>query len=207
MKFESFAISAAAAGLLVATSGNATTIPTKIVNFTASKPIKTLQTKATSWRDPAFGDMGWTHNSAWGKFKAKEGQTVTITAESSEPKLHPGISVWFRGADDTAPDKYVADHFYPQNANQVVFGAKDEITGEAVGNIVMKIAAFAYDKDDNVDVPLRGKKDGVSGRLKLVFKAKQTGNYLFVLGGFNPGIGVDPDALTDVTTEVTVTDP
>lgn len=203
------AMSFVIAGLFVAGTAHATTSPSKIVRFTAAKPTSVLQTKSTSWRDPAFGDMGWTHNSSWGRFTATKGQTVTISAVSSNPKIHPGLSVWSRGKADTAPNQYVADHFYAQNANQFVLGAKDEETGEVVGNIVMKIAAYGYDQDGNkATVPtLNGQKDGVPGQLDLAFIVKQTGTYMFVLGGFNPNKGVDPAALNDVETTVSITGP
>lgn len=197
-----------AAGLLLPALAAAATSPTSIAEYNEKSPIQTLKTKATSWRDPAFGDMGWTHNSAWGKFQAKKGQTVTITAISSEAGLHPGITVWFRGKLDTAPDNYVADHFYAQNANQFVLGASDEKTGLTVGNIVMKVAKYGYDQDGNTQQAegLNGVKDGIPGQVELSFKAPQTGNYVFVLGGFNPDAGIDSATLFDVETEVVVSE-
>jgi hypothetical protein len=205
--FTTVAITAAA-GVFVASAAHAATIPAKIVRFTPAKPIKTLQVRATSWRDPAFGDMGWTHNSAWGRFTAQAGEIITITANSGNPEVHPGISVWYRGKDDTAPNTYVADHFYPQNVDQVVFGARDETTNEDIGDIVMTIVAYGYDQDGNTEeVPLHGKTDGIPGRLRLTFRAKETGVYLFVLGGFNPGASIDPTVLNDVKTKVRATAP
>lgn len=197
-----------AAGLLAPVWAAAATIPTSIAEYSEKSPIQTLKTKATSWRDPAFGDMGWTHNSAWGTFQAQKGQTVTITAIAGEAGLHPGITVWFRGKRDTAPDNYVADHFYAQNANQFVLGASDEKTGSTIGNIVMKAVKYGYDQDGNKQqvADLNGAKDGVPGQLELSFTAPQTGNYLFVLGGFNPDAGIDTATPFGVDTEVQIAD-
>lgn len=202
-------LSLVAVGLLVAAHANAATSPAHIAQFSADHPTETLTTKSTSWRDPAFGEMGWTHSSDWGQFRVRKGQTVTITAESTNPNLHPGISVWFRPAkEDTAPNKYVAGHFYPQNANLFVLGAQDESTGEVVGNIVMKIVKYGYDQDGNTgQYNSKGVTDGVPGHLELTFQAKRTGTYQFVLGGFNPGPEPIDDAAgkTAVNTTVTVT--
>jgi hypothetical protein len=204
------AIALATGGMFAASSANAVTKPSTIAAFTAEQPTQTLTTKVTSWRDPAFGDMGWTHSSGWGSFQAKKGQTVTIKAVAPNADLHPGITVWYRGPKDTAPDNYVADHFYPQNANLFVMGAKDESTGEAVGNIIMTVVKYGYDRDGNKkNVPgLGGKKDGVAGELELKFKVTKGGTYLFVLGGFNPGPGLVGSAeRLGVETTVTVTSP
>jgi hypothetical protein len=205
------AISLLVTGLLFASTANAITQPMSVGDFTAT-PSQTLQTKATSWRDPAFGDMGWTHNSAWGKVQATAGQVITIKAVSANSNIHPGITVWYRGAADTIDDSYVADHFYPQNANLYVKGAKDETTGAALGDLVMKVVKFGFDKDRNKGVmdgiPGAGKRDKVAGQLVLTFTAKQTGTYMFVLGGFNPGPKtVDSTIKYDVVTDVTVVTP
>jgi hypothetical protein len=91
--------------------------------------------------------MGWTHNSDWGMFSATAGQSKTIQLVSTVAGFHPAVTVWSRGVDDTAPDNYVVDHFYPQNANFVEFGAKDETTSVSIKNISMQIAAHGYDAD------------------------------------------------------------
>jgi hypothetical protein len=198
--------------LLFPSAASAITTPSAVGDFNA-EPSQTLQTKARSWSDPAFGDMGWTHNSGWGKFEATAGQIISIRAVASNRNIHPGITVWYRGDVDTIDDNYVADHFYPQNANLFVMGAKDETTGATLGNLVMKIAAYGFDKDKNTGIieglpPAAGKKDKVSGQLILNFKAKKTGTYIFVLGGFNPGPRTVDTALKyDVLTDVTITDP
>jgi hypothetical protein len=202
------AMTLAVTGLFGVSVAHAVTAPMFIGDFntTRSQP---LTTKSTSWRDSAFGDMGWTHNSGWGKFWAKAGQVVTIKAVSSNPNVHPGISVWYRGADDTAPDNYVADHFYPQNANQYVKGAKDETTQAVLGDIAMKIVEFGFDKDLNkLSFLGKGITDTVSGQLVLKFTAKTTGNYMFVVGGFSlPHASVDPALKYTVQTTVTRTTP
>lgn len=209
MKFMIRTIPAILAGLFVTSIANATTAPMSVGDFNAT-PSQALQTKITSWRDPAFGDMGWTHSSAWGKFTATAGQEVTITAVSSNVKLHPAISVWYRGTDDTAADNYVADHFYAQNANQYVKGATDETTGAALGDIAMKIVKYGFDKDLN---PLTtffggGIKDTVSGTLVLKFKVKTTGSYMFVLGGFSKAVAtLDSSLKYPVQTTVSITTP
>jgi hypothetical protein len=150
--------------------------------------------------------MGWTHFSKWGKFEAKKGQHITIKAVSANPDLHPGITVWSRSAEDTAPDNYVTDHFYVQNAPQYVLGAKDESTGAELGDIIMRVADYGYDLDNNVRIRgLDGVKDGVPGQLILNFRARKTATYVFVVGGVNPEPGAaDPKALYDVVTEVMV---
>ncbi len=212
MKLAVRFISVGFLGLVFASAASAVTSPMMVGDFMA-EPSQTLQTKAKSWSDPAFGDMGWTHNSGWGKFEATAGQLITIKAVSSNRNIHPGITVWYRGDADTIDDNYVADHFYPQNSNLFVMGAKDETTGETLGNLVMKIIAFGYDKDKNTGsiegLPASaGKKDKVPGQLILNFKAKKTGTYMFVLGGFNPGPKtVDTAIKYDVVTDVTITDP
>lgn len=197
------------AGLLAAGSAGAATKPAHIAKFDAVTPSNVLSAKASSWRDPAFGDMGWTHSSDWGKFVATVGQTVTITLTTTAAGVHPGITVWHRGRDDTAPNNYVVDHFYPQNANTVEYGAVDESTGQALGNIVMRVAAFGYDLDGNSKVVsnMHGIKDNVPGKLVLKFKVKRGGAHMFVVGGFNPDTGVDTTPKYDIDTTVSVTGP
>jgi hypothetical protein len=187
---------------------NAATIPSYIGNFN-KKPNQVLKTKSRSWSDPAFGEQGWTHNSGWGRIWAKAGQVVTIRAVSANQNLHPAISVWFRGADDTAPDKYVTDHFYSADASQMELGAKDETTNALVGNIIMKLVKFGFDKDQN-SLVFKGKgiKDGVSGRLVFRFTAAKTGAYMFALGGFSPDhSSLDSALMYDVQTSVRIVTP
>jgi hypothetical protein len=192
------------AGLLGLSTANAATSIDTIGDFNVARSLP-LKTKSTSWNDPAFGNMGWTHNSGWGKVWAKAGQIVTIKAVASNPNLHPAISVWYRGIKDTAPDKYVHDHFYVQNANQFELGATDEANGALLGNIVMNIVRFGFDKDLNKLTFLgSGIKDGVSGQLILKFTAKTTGTYMFVVGGFTaPHASVDSALSYTVQTTVT----
>jgi len=207
--FNTFTAAAALVGasLSFAPVANAVTFPNPIADFTAT-PSQVLQVRPKSWMDPAFGDMGWTHHSAWGSFHAEAGQKVTIKAVAANDALHPGVSVWYRGAKDTAPDKYVLDHFYGQDASQYKRGAVDETTQQPIGDIVMKIVAFGYDLDGQArqGEGLRGKRDGVRGQLELSFTAKNAGEYMFVLGGVNPGkmltdFSVKYDVQTDVTVE------
>lgn len=96
----------AAALSLAAISATAATIPGKgkgtIPMFTAVQTTAVFAAKSQSWSNPAFGDMGWTHHSGWGFFTANKGQTVTITANSEVKGIHPGSTVWYRGATDLA---------------------------------------------------------------------------------------------------------
>lgn len=195
-------------GLFVASAANATTSPMFMGDFTAT-PSQVLKSRMTSWNDPLFGEMGWTHHSGWGKFTAKAGQVVTIKAVStSTTRFKPAVTVWYRGADDTAPDSYVADHFYVQNANMYVKGAKDEMTGASIGDISMKAVAFGFDKDSNKRDFMGAKLDGVPGKLELTFMARKTGTYTFVMGGFSPAHStLDSATLYPVQTTVTVKTP
>lgn len=182
-----------AAALLVTSISQAATIPASIAKFNAKVTDDVFSTKSKSWRDPAFGDMGWTHSSDWGTIYAAKGQTVTIRAVAADVGIHPGITVWYRGKDDTATDNYVVDHFYPQNANFTKFGATDETSGSTLGNIIMRHAAHGYDVDDNTARvrSMNPIKDDVPGQLELRFKAPSSGRYIFVVGGFNPDAGID----------------
>ncbi|SJM90192.1 copper(I)-binding protein CorA [Crenothrix polyspora] len=158
----------------------AATKPTKIAEFTPSTPKNILNIKRASWRDPLFGNTGWTHNSDWGKFSTTKNKIVKITLVTKVPGLHPGITVWQRGAKDTAPDSYVPDHFYQQNASIFEMGAKDE-ANKNIGNIFMTLVAQGYDNDGHTDgylddngkktriapTDVKGIKDSVSGRLVL----------------------------------------
>lgn len=176
------------AGSLAFSQANAITSPSTVATFADAAP-QTLTIHPSGWSDPAFGDMGWTHRSAWGTFTAEKGQMVVIKAASNNPDIHPGMSVWYRGAADTIADNYVYDHFYAQMANQFKSKAKDETTGVELGNLVMKNVAYGYDLDGkSKKIPaLHGIKNGTVGELSLKFKAPHTGTYMFVLGGINPG--------------------
>ncbi len=198
---------------------NAATKPVRIVKFTPSAPKSILKVKRASWRDPLFGNMGWTHSSDWGKFSTTKGKVIKIKLVTQVPGLHPGITVWHRGADDTAPDNYVVDHFYPQNANFFEAGAKDEANGKNIGTISMRIIAHGYDNDghtngygvdDNGNTILKppagtkGIKDNVPGQMVLTFKAPKSGNYQFVVGGFNPIKAFDGKNKHEITATVSV---
>lgn len=196
--------------LLATSASYAATQPGSVTAFTDTLTYDVFTVSSKGWRDPAFGDMGWTHKSDWGSFTAKKGQTVTITLISETAGIHPGISIWFRGKDDTAPNSYVVDHFYPQQANFTKFGATDESTGASIGDIVMRIQKFGYDLDGNTQhvKGINGKKDGVPGQLQMTFTANRTGSYMFVVGGFNPDATVDPTIKSfNIDTTVTVTTP
>ncbi|MFI3158073.1 MAG: copper(I)-binding protein CorA [Methylococcaceae bacterium] len=198
-----------AAGLLAVSASQAATIPGSITEFTGTVTDDVFSVKSKGWRDPAFGDMGWTHSSDWGTIHAKKGQTVTINSVAADAGIHPGITVWYRGKDDTAQDNYVVDHFYPQNANFTKFGATDETSGAALGNIIMRYVTHGYDADGNTLKVKRMNpvKDDVSGQFELSFKAPYAGNYIFVVGGFNPDAGVDTSLKYNINVTATVTGP
>jgi hypothetical protein len=201
-KYVIKALVVAIAGLAVS-AANAATKPTRVVNFTMGAS-STFTAKPPSWRDPAFGSQGWTHNSDWGKFTATAGKAVTITL-TSVAGFHPGITVWYRGADDTASDDYVPDHFYTQNGNFVEFGAKDETTSKAIGNISMQNVAYNYDQDGHTLKPWstsKGLTDSVNGKVVLKFTASKAGTYMFVVGGINPASTLKAANRYNVTVQV-----
>lgn len=208
-KTSAYAISLAMAGLLAASAAQAATKPASIFKFNANHTHATLVAKSKGWRDPAFGDMGWTHSSAWGNVIAKKGQLVTINIKAVDAGIHPGATVWYRGVDDTAPDNYVVDHFYPQNANFVKYGATDETTGAAIGDIVMRHVTRGFDKDGNSSAvtSMKPLTDGIPGQMTLSFTAPKTGVFIFVVGGFNPDATVNTTLKYNFTTDVTVTTP
>ncbi len=214
-----------AVGLMAVSVGHAATIPGKgkgtMPLFTTVQTTAVFTAKSQSWSNPAFGDMGWTHHSGWGFVTANQGQTVTITATSEVKGVHPGSTVWYRGAEDaakgtfkadgtmaTAPYDYVLDHFYIQNGNMSKIGAMTEDEPAAkIGNLVMKYVIHGYDVDSNTvnDADLKPKKDGVPGKLTLSFKAAKTGTYMFVVGGFNPDANItDYAALNNIKVSVKV---
>jgi hypothetical protein len=167
----------------------------------------TFSVRAKGWSDPAFGDMGWTHSCKWGHVQAQKGQHVRIVMRSHDRGVHTAGSVWLRTLADTAPDDYVVDTFFPQNANLVKYGITDNDTGANLGDVVMKNVAYGYDYDANsvLDRTLHPKSDNVNGKLVLNFTAPETGNYMFVVGGFNPDPNIDTTVDHDVDVTVTVT--
>ncbi len=196
MKIKKILMALAAVGVMTVSTAQAATTPSKITAFDNVLTSDVFSVTATGWSDPAFGDMGWTHKSGWGSFTAKKGQNVTVTLVATDKGIHPGTTIWYRGANDTAPDSYVVDHFYPQNANFAKMKAVTEDTGEALGNIIMKYVAHGYDLDKNTvnDALLKGKKDTVAGKFTVTFKAPYDGAYMFVVGGFNPDANITGDA-------------
>lgn len=203
-------------------TADAATKPSRIFTFSGKAPKITttvFKIRRASWRDPLFGNQGWTHSSDWGRFHAVKGKVVKITLITKVVGLHPGVTVWYRGSNDTAPDNYIVDHFYPQNQDFSEIGAKDETTGKTIGNIAMKVITHAFDNDGHTQgygtndqgntilkppVGLRGIKDGKSGQLILRFIAPKTGNYQFVVGGYNPIKAFDGKDKHKVTTIVNI---
>jgi hypothetical protein len=196
----------AIASLMVASTSYAASKPSSVTAFTPESDSAVFSVRAKGWADPAFGTMGWTHSCKWGSFHAEKGQLVKIVMKAEEKGLHPGATVWYRGEADTAPDVYVVDTFYPQNANLVKYGITDNDTGANLGDVVMINAAYGYDLDANSvkDATLRGKKDGVNGKLVLTFRATERGEYMFTVGGFNPDPNIDSTVGHNVSVQVTV---
>ena len=132
---------------------------------------------------------GWTHNSMWGYFSGKAGDTITITAkaigdplEASAPASHhPGFTIYRytdgRALTETEKDPkssgpIVPDHFYPQYLDW-----QD-------GTNNFKNVGFAF--DDNADgwsnnyAPgADGKQDGV---VTASFILDETTDYLIAVG-------------------------
>lgn len=201
-------VSIIAACVLLASNAEAATKPSVITTY-ANRSSATVDVKSKGWSDPAFGSAGWTHFSSWGQFSAKKGQRVEILMEAADVNVHPGVTVWFRGANDTAPDNYVPDHFYQQTSDFIALRAKDETTSEALGNIVMKYVANGFDADENpfdaaglIGEDAKGLKDGIPGTLKLSFRVRKTGKYQFVTGGVNPS---PVDIISNFNTNIPVT--
>ncbi len=188
MKTISYLLSAAAISLMSISASHATTQASSVFNFTPSANTDNFSVRASGWSDPKFGDLGWVHSSDWGTFHANKGQMVTITMVSAEAGFHPGSSVYFRGANDTAEDIYIPDVALTQTATMAKWGAANDDTGEPLGDIVMQYITHGYDGDKTAGASPTFKKinDGVSGKLVLKFKAPYTGLYEFVTGGYKP---------------------
>jgi len=203
----------ATAGMFAASASFAATKPKAqgVYQFSQSNTTHVFNVRPHSWSDPAFGFQGWTHHSDWGRVRARRGSLITIKLTSTTPGLHPAATVWFRGGNDTAPDAYVPDHFYPQLGNYSKIGAISEETGEDLGNIIMRYVRHGYDHDNNslnftLFNPIR---DQVPGQLELSFQAPQSGVYMFVVGGINPDAdsGIDNRTRYNFNAEVTVSRP
>lgn len=187
-------------------TANAATKLNGLTVFTPSAPTSILKVRAKSWRDPAFGNLGWVHHSSWGTFSVAKAKLVTIKAVSKVAGLHPGLTVWSRGKADVAPNMYVNDHMYTQNTNIVEFAARDETANIPLGNIVMQVVAYGYDQDGNTEKAsfLKGVKDNIPGQLTLKFMALPGVDYQFVLGGFNPDASFSAGLTMKHAVEVTV---
>ncbi|MEY4767529.1 MAG: hypothetical protein RL637_168 [Pseudomonadota bacterium] len=208
MKFHhtKFNLALLAAAMMISGHSYAASKPSSNFEFTPAVNSAKFSVRARGWSDPAFGDMGWTHSCKWGHFQAQAGQKVRIVIRATERGIHPGITVWYRGDKDTAPDDYVVDTFFPQNANLVKYAITDNDTGANLGDVVMKNVVYGYDADANsvIDRTLHPKMDGVNGKLVLNFTAPYTGNYMLVIGGFNPDPNIDATVGHDVDVTITV---
>ncbi len=191
------------AGVISSSAYSATT-PNPIVTFDAATTDAVFNVTSKGWSDPAFGNAGWTHSSKWGSFHAEQGQIVSINIRATNVGIHPAATVWYRGASDTAADNYVPDHFYIQNADFFKWGATNESTGEKLGNIVMEHIVHGYDLDNNTAAikKLNGKLDKIAGRLVLNVRIPYTGDYMFVVGAFNPDSTVDTTKKYDLKVRV-----
>lgn len=201
-------LSVVALSLISISASQATSAPSTPFYFDQNATTDNFNVRAKGWSDPAFGDLGWVHSSDWGFVTAKAGQIVTITMKSDEVGMHPAATVYYRGAKDTAEDKYVPDVALTQNASMAKWGAVDDATGAALGDIVMQYITHGYDADHNTSTTtvFKGKKDGVSGRLVLKFKAPYNGVYMFVGGGYNPAPTIDASAAHILSVTVGVAD-
>jgi hypothetical protein len=182
-------LSVAVISLLSVSAGHATTQASSVFHFTPSANTDVFNVRASGWSDPKFGDLGWVHSSDWGTFNANKGQMVTITMVAETVGFHPGCTVYFRGANDTADDSYIPDVALTQTATMAKWGASNDDTGEPLGDIVMQYITHGYDGDkvpNTVSSIFKRIKDGKSGRLVLKFKAPYTGLYEFVTSGIKP---------------------
>ncbi|SJM90463.1 copper(I)-binding protein CorA [Crenothrix polyspora] len=194
MKTISTLLSAAVISLISVSASQATTQASTVFHFDMKKNTDNFEVRASGWSDPKFGDLGWVHSSDWGTFNAVKGQVVTITMTSSETGFHPGSTVYFRGADDTADNSYIPDVALTQTATMAKWGASNDDTGEPLGDIVMKYITHGYDGDgavadvagDLITNTFKKINDGVPGKLVIKFKAPFTGLYEFVSGGYKP---------------------
>lgn len=167
--------------------------------YALNTPVVTA-VQASSWYNPGFGNAGWTHFSKWGRIKLQAGKTYSITVESTNPAMHPGVTVWHRatGKRYANPD-YFTGHSYMQYES---FDAKNQIfeeTGQNLGAIKMELAGNGYDADGMTGVPcatagcwwptnpsFNSLSDSVAGKVVMTFRARRTGLYQFVVGGINP---------------------
>jgi hypothetical protein len=186
----------------------AATQPVPAPGWMENNATYTLGIASKGWADKGFSGDGWTHKSAWGLFKAKRGEMVTVTADcAAVGSLHPGVTVWFRPKKDKGNRGdnlyYVPDHFYDQTTTWYAQDAKDDTTGAVVGTINMKYVANGYDADGldpllNVqkDLPnakVTGYSDGIPGYLSFSFVAAETGDYELASGGLYPFPKTDLD--------------
>ncbi|MEY2699369.1 MAG: Copper-repressible polypeptide [Pseudomonadota bacterium] len=205
-KALSVAGAVAAAMLLSGNATAATTIDSVSSNFTLGKPVThPLGVQPSSWYNSAFGDMGWTHFSKWGKVTLQAGRTYQITLVSGDKKMHPGVSVWYRYTGAAyAPVNYVTNHSYLQFGSLEAKNQIDETTQKNVKTIKLEAVINGFDKDrdpattdaadanpkKNVAFPsmasFNGVSDGVPGTLVMKFKAMKTGTYQFVYGATSP---------------------
>jgi hypothetical protein len=206
MKALNLLLSVAVVSLMSVSASQATTSPSTPFNFTAAESTNEFSVRASGWSDPKFGDLGWVHSSDWGFFNANKGQVVTITMVSKELGFHPGSTVYFRGANDTADDKYIPDVALTQTATMAKWGAADDATGAPLGDIVMQYITHGYDGDKTVGASPTFKKinDGVSGKLVLKFTAPETGTYEFVTGGYKPAPTINKKAAHPVNVTVKI---
>jgi hypothetical protein len=187
---------ALATGLLLNEPAQAaTSIAANQTTFTLDVP-QTVNVQASSWFKPAFGNSGWTHFSKWGVIRLRTGQRISLTARTSSPGLHPGVSIWFRQTGKAfMPLHYFQGHSYNEYNSILARNLSDDETGKRLGHLRMDLAANGYDRDGMAQlstVPanaaLNPLQDGIVGQVKLDFRAKKAGWYQFVVGGINPDV-------------------
>jgi hypothetical protein len=203
-KLKNLALILTAAGSLSAVSVSveaATSIATKMKEFTPENATQTLSVRPKSWYDPTMGFTGWTHTSNWGYMKLKKGKPVTIIAETDVAGFHPGLTLWYRPQKKgLAPVDQMNAHSYNQFSNIYEVNAlntDDQANPVKIGTIRMEYIANAFDRDSwsGTLAPLSAEfdqsglnrvLDGVPGKVSLTFTPQFNGVYQFVVGGINP---------------------
>ena len=151
--------------------------------------------------NPAY-KLRWTHTSKWGYFHAVSGHVYNITVVSSNPDIHPGMSLYYRTNlfDKAGKSKglvYVKDHLLKDTDLDI--GEKlpvDETDNDKVTPYSMILESWGYDQD-GASTPsallLHPIQDGVEGTLSLTFTAANTGTYMVVIGGIYPNATLADD--------------
>lgn len=182
----------------IATTRNVTGGPIQTV-YSLGVPVNTA-VQPSSWYNPGFGNAGWTHFSKWGRVSLMRNRTYKITLTSSNPAMHPGVTVWERKTGKKyASSDWFTGHSYIQYDSIKATNQIDESTGKNLGTIEMDLVANGFDIDGMQGTPcatamcwwpsnpsFKPIADGVPGQVVVEFKAPKRGLYQFVFGGINP---------------------